>query len=100
MQTLSEEGNRRGGYLQCLISASCIHLRLKASERLKGSKPALPGIDGSSKAAGCSMKGMAGETFMETACRETVAARQTRVPEREEEKPVTTGATKAVMLMS
>lgn len=43
---------------------------------------------------------MAGEAFMETDDRgRTVRERQTAAPERAEEKPVTTGATKAILVL-
>lgn len=78
-----------------------MNLKLKAVERFKGSKPALPMMDSSSRTAGCSMKGMAGEIFMDTAAwDDTVGARQTRVPVRADEKAVTAGATKANMVRS
>lgn len=70
-------------------------------EKLKGSKPTLPTMDESSRAAGLSMNGMACDTFMETveadAGRGTARERHTDAPEMAAEKPVTTGATKAIV---
>lgn len=84
---------------QCLISASCMNLRSKTWERLSGSKPTFPTMDPSSRVAGCSMKGIDGDTFIETAERDTLGALHTAFPLRLAEKPVTAGATKANIIV-
>lgn len=86
-----------GVYVQCLISASCMNLRLKTSERLKGSKPAFPMMDVSSSDAGASMKGMACETFMETRAGDA-CVRHSCAPEMDVAKVVTAGAMKPIMV--
>lgn len=86
--------------VQCLISDSCIHLRSKTVERLKGSKFAFPGMDESSSAGGHSINGIDWETFIVIALdrgRATVRELQTDAPEMAPVKEVTMGAMNAIV---
>ena len=75
-----------------------MYLKLKVVPRLRGSKPAFPGMESSSNTAGCSMNGMAGEIFMENRADLVERVVQRAFLERAEEKPVTGVETKPIIL--
>lgn len=69
-------------------------------DRFSGSKPTLPIMESSSRADGLSMNGMDGDTFIVTAEERawaTARVRETDAPAMALEKPVTMGATKAIL---
>ncbi len=82
-----------------LISASCMYLKLKTVPRLRGSKPALPGMVSSSSTAGCSMNGIDGEIFIDTRAWDTWRV-ETDAPATPLPKPKTGVETNPIILTS